>query len=190
MPLYKGSILFTFTGSDIGELYAPKLSSIGEGFMKNNVNLSSCTIFRNIRATSLSSSFENCKMLSSFPLDSIGTNTTTTHNTFYSDFLAKGMTSLRDVNLSVSLGAKNQYYSMEGAFQDCTSLSSAVIHFENRAEPILSCSSGKQSLSGMFNGCSSLERVDIRGITHFGAASGSNYNIGMKDAMNGTASNS
>ena len=100
------------------------------------------------------------------------------------------MTSLSDVNLSVSLKAKNQNYSMKGAFQDCTSLSSAVIQFENRAEPILSCSSGTQSLSGMFYGCSSLKRVDIRGITHFGAVTGSNVNIGIKEAMSGTASDS
>lgn len=104
--------------------------------------------------------------------------------------MAKGMTSLSDVNLSVSLRAKNQNYSMKGAFQDCTSLSSAVIQFENTAEPILCCSSGTQSLSGMFYGCSSLERVDIRGITHFGAVAGSNNNIGMKDAMRGTAADS
>ena len=103
--------------------------------------------------------------------------------------MAKGMTSLSDVNLSVSLRVKNQKYSMTGAFQDCTSLSSAVIQFENISEPILSCSSG-QSLSGMFYGCSSLERVDIRGITHFGAVTGSNTTIGMKDAMRETASDS
>lgn len=100
------------------------------------------------------------------------------------------MTSLRDVNLSVSLRAKKQSYSMKGAFQDCTSLSSAVIQFENIAEPILSCSTGMQSLSGMFSGCSSLERVDIRGITHFGAVTGLNTSIGMKEAMRETASDS
>ena len=100
------------------------------------------------------------------------------------------MTSLSDVNLSVSLEAKNQNYSMKGAFQNCTSLSSAVIQFENITEPILSCSSGIQSLSGMFSGCSSLERVDIRGITHFGAVTGLNASIGMKDAMSETASDS
>ena len=104
--------------------------------------------------------------------------------------MAKGMTSLSDVNLSVSLRAKNQNYSMKGAFQDCTSLSSAVIQFENIAEPILCCSSGTQSLSGMFNGCSSLERAEIRGITYFGNVTGSNINIGIKEAMLGTASDS
>ena len=190
LPLYKGGMRFKFTGSDIAELYAPKLSSFDAGFMKDNVNLSSCTIYRNVRIANVNSSFENCKSLSSFPLDSIGTENEITLTEFTSDFLAKGMTSLSYVNLSVSLEAKNQRYSMKGAFQDCTSLSSAVIQFENRAEPILSCSSGKQSLSGMFNGCSSLERADIRGITHFGSSSGLNTNIGMKEAMSGTASDS
>ena len=190
LPLYKGGVNFKFTGSDIGELYAPKLSSFDDGFMKGNVNLSSCTICRNVRIANVNSCFENCKSLSSFPLDSLGTKKTTTALAFKSDFLAKGMTSLSDVNLSVSLEAKNQSYSMKGAFQDCTSLSSAVIQFENRTEPILSCSSGIQSLSGMFYGCSSLERVDIRGITHFGAVTGANTNIGMKDAMRETASDS
>ena len=188
LPLYRGEKYFKFTGSDIGELYAPKLSSFDEGFMKDNVNLSSCTICRNVRLASVNSSFENCKSLSSFPLDSI--ETTTSSLMFQSNFMAKGMTSLSDVNLSVSLRVKNQKYSMKGAFQDCTSLSSAVIQFENIEEPILCCSSGTQSLSGMFNGCSSLERVDIRGITHFGAVTGSNINIGMKDAMRETASDS
>ena len=190
LPLYQGGVNFKFTGSDIGELYAPKLSSFDDGFMKDNVNLSSCTIYRNVRIANVNSCFENCKSLSSFPLDSLGTKKTTTTLAFKSDFLAKGMTSLSYVNLSVSLEAKNQSYSMKGAFQDCTSLSSAVIQFENIVEPILCCSSGTQSLSGMFNGCSSLERVDIRGITHFGAVTGSNINIGMKDAMRGTASDS
>ena len=188
LPLYKGGVNFKFTGSDIGELYAPKLSSFDDGFMKGNVNLSSCTICRNIRNTSVNSCFENCKSLSSFPLDSI--ETTTSSLVFESNFMAKGMTSLSDVNLSVSLEAKNQKYSMKGAFQDCTSLSSAVIQFENISEPILSCSSGTQSLSGMFSGCSSLERVDIRGITHFGAVTGLNTSIGMKYAMSETASDS
>ena len=100
------------------------------------------------------------------------------------------MTSLSGVNLSVILRANKQSYSMKGAFQDCTSLSSAVIQFENTAEPVLCCSAGTQQLSEMFYGCSSLERVDIRGITHFGAVTGSNTNIGMKNAMSGTASDS
>lgn len=190
LPLYQGGPNFKFTGSDIGELYAPNLSSFDDGFMKDNVNLSSCTICRNVRIASVNSAFENCKSLSSFPLDSLGTKNTVTLTEFNSNFLAKGMTSLRDVNLSVSLEAKNQKYQMKGAFQGCTSLSSAVIQFENRAEPILSCSSGTQSLSGMFSGCSSLERAEIRGITHFGAVNGSNATIGIKEAMSGTASDS
>lgn len=75
LPLYKGGVNFKFTGSDIAELYAPKLSSFDDGFMKGNVNLSSCTICRNVRIANMNSSFENCKSLSSFPLDSIGTKT-------------------------------------------------------------------------------------------------------------------
>ena len=188
LPLYRGGTNFKFTGSDIGELYAPNLSSFGNGFMKDNVNLSSCTICRNVRLANVNSCFENCQKLSSFPLDSI--ETTTSSDVFQSNFMAKGMTSLSDVNLSVILRANKQSYSMKGAFQDCTSLSSAVIQFENTAEPILCCSSGTQSLSGMFYGCSSLQRAEIRGITHFGAGVGSNFAIGMKDAMRGTASDS
>lgn len=75
LPLYQGGINFKFTGSDIGELYAPNLSSFDDGFMKDNVNLSSCTIYRNVRIANVNSSFENCKSLSSFPLDSIETTT-------------------------------------------------------------------------------------------------------------------
>ena len=75
LPLYRGGTNFKFTGSDIAELYAPNLSSFDDGFMRDNVNLSSCTICRNVRLATVNYCFENCKSLSSFPLDSIETTT-------------------------------------------------------------------------------------------------------------------
>lgn len=189
LPLYSAENI-TFAGSQIGELYAPNLSSVGAGFMKDNNSLSSCTIYKYQKGFDFTSIFENCSSLSSLPIESI----TTIKNTITllsCNFLARGMTALSSVNLSIETNDSNSDITIIQAFANCTSLTGAVIHFNNLTDETgLKMTNGNKRFSTMFANCPSLEKVELRGITSIGSINVSNTNIGFVEIMNNTSANS
>ena len=189
LPLYSANNI-TFTGSQIGELYAPNISSVGNGFMKDNNSLSSCTIYKYQKGTSFTSIFENCSSLSSLPIESISTNKSTT-TLLSCNFLAKGMTALSSINLSIETAKSTSDITIMNAFANCTSLTGAVIHFNNLTDETgLQMTRGTKRFSTMFENCPSLEKVELRGITSIGSINDSNTYIGFVNIMNNTSANS
>lgn len=190
LPLYSADNI-NFIGSQIGELYAPNLSSVGNSFMKDNNSLSSCTIYKYQKGTNFTSFFENCSSLSSLPIESISTNEYTTTLLLSCNFLAKGMTALSSVNLSIETANSTSDITIMNAFANCTSLTRAVIHFNNLTDETgLKMINGTKLFKNMFAYCPSLEKVELRGITSIGSISNSNTYIGFVEIMNNTSANS
>ena len=189
LPLYSYDNI-NFIGSQIGELYAPNLSSVGNSFMKDNNSLSSCTIYKHQKGTSFTSFFENCSSLSSLPIESISTNKSTI-SLLSCNFLAKGMTALSSVNLSIETAKSTSDITIMNAFANCTSLTGAVIHFNNLTDETgLKMTSGTKRFNNMFAYCPSLEKVELRGITSIGSINDSTTYIGFVEIMNNTSANS
>ena len=107
LPLYHGDSNFCLSAIRLQHLYAPSLSTFGQKFLAGNNTLTACTIQRDSLHTIYTEMLSGCAKLSSLPIDCVGTDTDATSKSLKCDRLAKGMTSLKDVELSASLGANN-----------------------------------------------------------------------------------
>ena len=107
LPLYQGDSNFCLSAINLRHLHAPSLSTFGQKFLDGNNYLTACTIQRDSLHTNYTEMLNGCAKLSSLPIDCVGTGTDLTSTSLKCDRLANGMTSLKDVKLSASLGANN-----------------------------------------------------------------------------------